>query len=309
MTGEYLASVAPSSSPSGAWEQLRSLRSDPNVTFHQLRAMTHYALQETQTAARIGNLLASFLWEELPDVDRVQRIHITGMATTAPLVAPMRAQLVAAGIAPVFTGQDFGMAVAELMNPSPIDADVVVVLLDEALVTARLPAAWSIEDMRQAIAEATAFVEESLVRVASNAFVVTTTVAVPPLLSRSLVSLADRTQLALLWREFDAAILRLGLGRHSIAVVDLSLTLTGSVPLRDEALHHSAGLAQSLELIDALAQEFSTIVRAHAGLVKKALITDLDNTLWGGILGDDGVDGINSDPVKGLFGHSVGVMG
>ena len=29
---------------------------------------------------------------------------------------------------------------------------------------------------------------------------------------------------------------------------------------------------------------------------KKALVLDLDNTLWGGIVGDDGVDGIAIGP-------------
>jgi len=46
----------------------------------------------------------------------------------------------------------------------------------------------------------------------------------------------------------------------------------------------------------ALAWEYVKYVRALTGKSKKVLITDLDNTLWGGILGEDGVDGIALGP-------------
>ena len=42
----------------------------------------------------------------------------------------------------------------------------------------------------------------------------------------------------------------------------------------------------------ALAYEYIKMVRALAGKTKKVLVTDLDNTLWGGVLGEDGLDGI-----------------
>lgn len=37
-------------------------------------------------------------------------------------------------------------------------------------------------------------------------------------------------------------------------------------------------------------------IAAFAGMTKKCLILDLDNTLWGGIVGDDGFEGIQLDP-------------
>lgn len=37
---------------------------------------------------------------------------------------------------------------------------------------------------------------------------------------------------------------------------------------------------------------FSRIVAAQRGLSKKCLVLDLDNTLWGGVIGDDGLEGI-----------------
>jgi len=42
----------------------------------------------------------------------------------------------------------------------------------------------------------------------------------------------------------------------------------------------------------ALARSLASIVRAIYGKSRKVLVLDLDNTLWGGVIGDDGVDGI-----------------
>lgn len=45
-----------------------------------------------------------------------------------------------------------------------------------------------------------------------------------------------------------------------------------------------------------LARDISTIIGAHFGLSKKCIILDCDNTLWGGVVGEDGLNGIALDP-------------
>ena len=47
--------------------------------------------------------------------------------------------------------------------------------------------------------------------------------------------------------------------------------------------------------LDALARELMKIVRAINGHSKKCLVLDCDNTLWGGVIGEDGIDGIHLD--------------
>ncbi len=46
------------------------------------------------------------------------------------------------------------------------------------------------------------------------------------------------------------------------------------------------------EAIPSVAFGVASIIRAVEGRSKKCLVLDLDNTLWGGVVGDDGVDGI-----------------
>ena len=52
----------------------------------------------------------------------------------------------------------------------------------------------------------------------------------------------------------------------------------------------------SLDYIPYLADEFTPYIISFLGLTKKCIVVDLDNTLWGGIVGEDGFDGIRLGP-------------
>ncbi len=51
-----------------------------------------------------------------------------------------------------------------------------------------------------------------------------------------------------------------------------------------------------LEAIPCLAKSVADIIKSIYGKNKKVLVCDLDNTLWGGVVGDDGVEGIQVGP-------------
>ena len=54
------------------------------------------------------------------------------------------------------------------------------------------------------------------------------------------------------------------------------------------------------EAIPMFAHNLANIIKSIFGKNKKALALDLDNTLWGGVVGDDGVDGIEIGQETGL---------
>lgn len=60
----------------------------------------------------------------------------------------------------------------------------------------------------------------------------------------------------------------------------------------DKNLWFTAKYAISFEAIPALANNITNIVTAILGMSKKCLVLDLDNTCWGGVIGDDGLNGI-----------------
>ena len=61
----------------------------------------------------------------------------------------------------------------------------------------------------------------------------------------------------------------------------------------DPSLWHRAKYAVSMDAIPELALNITNIILAIKGLSKKCLILDLDNTCWGGVIGDDGIHGIS----------------
>ena len=52
----------------------------------------------------------------------------------------------------------------------------------------------------------------------------------------------------------------------------------------------------SLNRIPSLAEEFMGYINAELGINRKCIVLDLDNTLWGGIVGEDGFEGIKLSP-------------
>ena len=64
----------------------------------------------------------------------------------------------------------------------------------------------------------------------------------------------------------------------------------------DERMRHYARAPVARAMHRYLAREHVKFVRGLAGLTRKCLVVDLDNTLWGGVLGEDGVDGVKLGP-------------
>lgn len=60
----------------------------------------------------------------------------------------------------------------------------------------------------------------------------------------------------------------------------------------DSTFWNNYKIPYSVEATPFVAQSLLSIVKAHKGKSKKCLVLDLDNTLWGGVVGDDGLRGI-----------------
>lgn len=66
----------------------------------------------------------------------------------------------------------------------------------------------------------------------------------------------------------------------------------GQSKFYDAALYYNAKMTISLDSLPAVAKAVIDIIKAMEGRIKKCVILDLDNTLWGGVIGDDGMGGI-----------------
>jgi FkbH-like protein len=63
-------------------------------------------------------------------------------------------------------------------------------------------------------------------------------------------------------------------------------------PARDPRMFAVAKILYSQDLYKRAADEIKAVLRGVLGLAKKVIVCDLDNTLWGGVIGDDGVQHI-----------------
>jgi HAD superfamily phosphatase (TIGR01681 family) len=76
------------------------------------------------------------------------------------------------------------------------------------------------------------------------------------------------------------------------ADIDYVASLTGKLAFFDERLWTLAKQPCALEHLPAVAKALVDILLASLGRQIKCVVLDLDNTLWGGVIGDDGLDGI-----------------
>ena len=80
----------------------------------------------------------------------------------------------------------------------------------------------------------------------------------------------------------------------NVYLIDLDAiqSTVGRQTFHDEKLYYIAKMPISTEALPLVAKSVLDTVTALAGRFKKCVILDLDNTLWGGVIGDDGMDGI-----------------
>jgi FkbH-like protein len=75
-------------------------------------------------------------------------------------------------------------------------------------------------------------------------------------------------------------------------------------PAQDPRMYAVAKILYSQPLFERAAAEIKSVLRGSLGLGKKVIVCDLDNTLWGGVVGDDGAHAIKlgaPDPVGECF--------
>lgn len=70
----------------------------------------------------------------------------------------------------------------------------------------------------------------------------------------------------------------------------------GAETLSDPKMNYLADARIRFDRFPALAEAWLPYIRGACSLARKCLVTDLDNTLWGGVAGEDGINGISLGP-------------
>lgn len=102
----------------------------------------------------------------------------------------------------------------------------------------------------------------------------------------------------------NEALLRAGAGRVSWVELDRLAEASGMAAWSPERFHHAGRLPFDPRFLPDYLPWFRATWRCAMGRVKKVLAVDLDETLWGGVIGDDGAEAIVLGPDHGARGEA-----
>jgi FkbH-like protein len=275
-------------------------RLDAEVATAGVRQLT--ALGQGALAARLGlahwrrtpqalrfvqNEIAQLL-EDLPGI----RLRVAGVSTTHSFAEDLAPAFAAAGFRAALSQADYGQALAELLRPSEDKRDALVVLLDlEGLHTPdwRKDAGRNQELFAQK-ADLLIGALESYARVGHGPLLVNTL----PMAVAPTAGLIDNHHSAGIGQQLHVVNQRLAEAARSnsqLILVDGGRALGGLEPDKwvDPKLWYYGRVPYSADATRALAAAFATAYRTLKKGTAKVLALDMDNTLWGGIFGEDGV--------------------
>jgi FkbH-like protein len=97
-----------------------------------------------------------------------------------------------------------------------------------------------------------------------------------------------------LLREINLALWEAAARTHGVVILDVDQIAArfGKDRWNDPVLWHTAKQYPSAEALPSLSHQLTALLRAILGLTSKCLALDLDGVLWGGVIGEDGLGGI-----------------
>jgi FkbH-like protein len=279
--------------------RLRQAEQDPDIGWAALVALAGYDLDFLQTD-RLDRLLQRRFGEAPPPglSTRPVRLAVLGSCTTAHLHGAIRVAALRRGIWLSVFGGEYGQYMQDLLDPGSelhrFRPDAVLLAFDARHVTAGL-------DVAMAEAAAAALLEDAVARMRQvwelarglGASVLPQTIlpVLPPLLGAGEHRLAGSpcgfvSRLnARLGHEAEAA----GLPLIPLAA---RAAQDGVRAWHDAELWHRA----KQDITPAVAPFYGDLVgrvlAAQQGLSRKCLVLDLDDTIWGGVVGEEGVEGL-----------------
>ena len=95
-------------------------------------------------------------------------------------------------------------------------------------------------------------------------------------------------------RKLNCGLMALAQEHKQVFIADIAALAShvGYANAHDPRLYVMSKVAFALEFLPPVAKAVTDIIKAASGTFKKCLILDLDNTVWGGVIGDDGMEGI-----------------
>ena len=234
------------------------------------------------------------------------RIALLGDSATQLLATAIRGTLVQRGLAADIFEADYNQVELQLMDPSSelhsFDPEVIMLFQSSHKLL--------LEHARRPFEKKSELAEERLAFVASAAgdewmrgrkLIVFN---YPEIDDTVFGSYADKVRESFTWqiRKLNLGLMELAAGNPDLFICDIAALQAkfGRDRMFPANLYVSTEMVLSLDVLPYVASKAVDIVCALKGAFRKCLILDLDNTLWGGVIGDDGLEGIQ-------LGHGLGI--
>ncbi|TRV03197.1 MAG: HAD-IIIC family phosphatase [Microcystis wesenbergii Mw_QC_B_20070930_S4] len=290
------------------WQQNQQLATE----FHWVIESLNY-LNTQEEIARVGQLLNPLKYSEIiascPQIKPL-KIALTGnfvLQAIAPFLRyfHLRENI---WVEPYFS--DYAQYTYELLDPNSslyyYQPDMTVFLLDEHVIFDELATPWHLKELEQALENKAQHLEKIITQYTHNSQSLLILNTIPLSINRlnQFIDYKSKAMFSAYWKEFNARLLKLSHQFKGLLVIDIEPFLPDSQGLSDDRLSQYTKMHLTESLLYHYAQEISKISRALKGQSKKCLVVDLDNTLWKGVLGDDGIEGIEmSDSLVGEAYH------
>lgn len=226
------------------------------------------------------------------------RVAVTGHGTLPVLIPALTAQLARHGVLLVPHATDFDSYIFELGDSGSslysFGPQLALAVLDASVIIDELPVPWTPADVAEVFERKLALIEGLCDRFAADSAgtLVLNTMPLPRSVAGQLVDHRSRARLGAIWREGNARLLRMSEGCPSVLVVDLDTLVAEGLPVEDSRLSIYAKAHLTDTLLARLARDIGHLGAHLVGRGKKCLVLDLDDTIWGGTLGEDGPEGI-----------------
>ena len=234
-------------------------------------------------------------------VRRHTRIALVGSSTTTFLASALELLCLRDGIRPEIYEAPFGTFRQTILDDRSrlyeFQPDFIVLLLN-----------WrdtSLPDVSPAPADAAGEIADEYERLwehlatRTRARVIQTTFAMPPTDPyHALSTILDGGRASVL-REINRRLLDRAHDR--VAWIDTGKLAASHAGVWDDPVQWSSAKAYpAAAALPEMAEQILSYLRAHLGLTRKVLALDLDNTLWGGVIGEDGPGRIKLGPPSAI---------
>jgi FkbH-like protein len=225
------------------------------------------------------------------------RLGLIGSGTLGMIEPAIVASALRHRVLATVVGGDYGSAVRDAIDPASAirtaGLDLVMVALDHRTLGLDRPQ-LAPESADAAVAAASAMMSAMIDGLAASAGGVLVATVVAP--AEPLFGSFDPVEpgsVAAQVAAFNVQLVEWARAKR-LVLVDIARVAgwVGTGRWHDAGQWHSAKLPFDPDLVPLYADVVARTLAAIRGTTRKCLVLDLDNTLWGGVIGDDGVDGI-----------------